>query len=92
MPSGGQSLNQDIGTHIADIFGTVFSRLVSQYADDKVIPEVGSRQPAEGYAEIVGRPPQVTKAELEDMKPAEMAAVLRRKPSRLTPCGSGIRL
>ncbi|HHT73227.1 MAG TPA: preprotein translocase subunit SecA [Firmicutes bacterium] len=73
-------LNQDIGTHIADIFGTVFSRLVSQYADDKVIPEEWDLDSLlKGYAEIVGRPPQVTKAELEDMKPAEMAAVLQKE-------------
>ncbi len=73
-------LNQDIGQHISDMFATVFSRLVSQYADEKVIPEEWDLDTLlKAYAEITGRQAKVTRAELEDMQPSQIAEILQRE-------------
>lgn len=73
-------LNEDIGSHISEMFATVFSRLVNQYADEKVVPEEWDLDSLlKAYSEITGRPAQLTPAELAKMKPAQMAEALRQE-------------
>ncbi len=66
-------MDDDITGYIQGIFETVFSRLVEQYVDEKVIPEEWDLTAlVQRYEDIVGRPLSISTAELEGLQPQEI--------------------
>ena len=73
-------LDEDIGSQITEMFSTVFSRLVSQYAGEKVVPEEWDLDGLlKAYFEITGSPAQATQEALAGMKPADIAETLKQE-------------
>ena len=70
-------MDDHITGHIQGIFETVFTRLVEQYADEKVIPEEWDLEALlHRYEDIVGQPLSIPAADLEALKPTEIQARL----------------
>lgn len=67
-------LDENITEHISDMFGSVFERLVTRYADEKVVPEEWDVEAIrQQYAEIVGEPLSLSATELHALSSQEMA-------------------
>ncbi len=70
-------LNENITEQIQNMFTSVFERLVTRFADEKMIPEDWDLDAIEHqYKEIVGQPLSKATPDLSQLKPAEIAQLL----------------
>lgn len=70
-------LNENITEQIQNMFSSVFARLVTRYADEKVIPEEWDLHAIrQQYGEIVGQSLPQDTSDLSQLKPADIAQLL----------------